>query len=648
MAVSAMSAVSILGSMKDLDKVVNTCGKSGVFQPDNINSFYSDTENFSSVADENPYISPLRTLTNVAASCGQKLNTVDVQKITISQSKIDRFINSLSKKMELLTEQKRDFYAQLENCRSEIKKLKHFYGLDQTLKDVLSGEYVKARFGRIPKENYDRFLKQKEESEIELLFFPLTFDGEYQWGFYFADAGDLNETDRVFSSYYFEKIEIEPYDKTPYEKVVELENEIKVIYKKIEDTEKQIAELWSCEKSECIKIYSKLEELNTYSEIKNYVARYNESFILVGWVPSENEKEFCAKINKIKSTECSTEKAENLLKNSPPIKLKNKRIFRPFEFLINMYGMPSYDEIDPTIFVGITYTVLFGIMFADLGQGIVLSIIGYFMWKWKKMPMGKILIGCGIFSAIFGTLLGSVFGFEHLLDPFYKNVFGLHEKPIEVMASATTSLVIYIAIGLGAVLFIIAMMLGVYSSIKRKHYGEAIFSSHGLCGLVFYAAVIFMVVDMLLLHTGVINGIYIALLLILPAVLLMFQEILIKLVNKEPDWKPESWGEYFMQGFFELFEVLLSFITNTLSFSRVGAFVLVHAGMMMAVFKIAEMFGPFGFTVSVIIGNAFVIALEALLTGIQVMRLEFYEMFSKFFGGQGRAFSPVVVQENTN
>ena len=128
----------------------------------------------------------------------------------------------------------------------------------------------------------------------------------------------------------------------------------------------------------------------------------------------------------------------------------------------------------------------------------------------------------------------------------------------------------------------------------------------------------------------------------------MFSEILIKIVNKEKNWKPESWADYLPQSFFELFEVVLSYVTNTMSFLRVGAFVLVHAGMMMVVFTIADMLPGSGYIIAVVIGNIVVTALEALVAGIQVVRLEFYEMFSKFFEGQGRPFTPVTAEEVLN
>ena len=138
---------------------------------------------------------------------------------------------------------------------------------------------------------------------------------------------------------------------------------------------------------------------------------------------------------------------------------------------------------------------------------------------------------------------------------------------------------------------------------------------------------------------------YVVCLLILPIALLFFSEPLAKLVDHEHGWKPEKWGAYFMQTFFEVFEYLLSYATNTMSFLRVGAFVLVHTGMMSVVFTLAEMSSGLGNILIVIVGNGIVMAMEGLLVGIQVLRLEFYEIFSRFFHGDGRPFRPVKLSE---
>ena len=290
--------------------------------------------------------------------------------------------------------------------------------------------------------------------------------------------------------------------------------------------------------------------------------------------------------------------------------------------------------------MAITYTILFGIMFADLGQGIVLAVAGYIMWKWKRMDVGKILIPCGISGALFGCVFGSVFGYEHVLDPVYR-ILGFSEKPIDVMESATTLLAF--SIGIGVVLILIAMVSNVYSSLKRRDYGSAIFGHNGLAGLLFYGSILGFAAVAL---TGssfptlpiVLFG------MVLPVILIFFKEPLGKLVARKEDWKPEKWGDYVLENVFELFEVILSYLTNTVSFLRVGAFVLVHAGMMMVFFSLAEILpGPVSI-IMIVFGNAFVTVLEGLLVSIQVLRLEFYEMFSRFYIGEGHPFEPVAVK----
>ena len=124
---------------------------------------------------------------------------------------------------------------------------------------------------------------------------------------------------------------------------------------------------------------------------------------------------------------------------------------------------------------------------------------------------------------------------------------------------------------------------------------------------------------------------------------MLFSEVLGKLVQKDPNWKPESFGGYILEHVFEILEVLLSYVTNTLSFLRVGVFVVVHVSMMLVFFSMAEAWPSISF-ILILIGNIIVIGLEGFLVGIQVLRLEFFEMFSRFFSGGGRSFKPVTIQ----
>ena len=644
MAVSNVKVASIIGVMSALDEVIKVCGKSGFFHPDDALSFYSKTDKFIPISEENPYANPLRQLKDIVKKADIKLEMVNIEDFDVSIKEINDYVNYVISKLGSLLDKKQEIIDKIARYNNDLANISHFIGLDLDLNEVFACRYIKVRFGKLPKESYQKLNAYEEDPYM--LFFPCTSDDNYCWGVYFAPLENIADIDRKFAGLYFERLWINETDGTPEIKMESIKSNISQANADLEIINRKIQNYWKTQKDQCMRFYTKLEEMNTYFGIKRYVSRYNDSFILVGWVPEEKEEAFLRQLSEVYGIEYSIEKADNEEKHSPPVKLKNNRFSRPFESFVEMYGLPSYNEIDPTVIVSILYTLLFGIMFGDFGQGIVLALVGYAMWKMKKMMLGKIMIRCGASASLFGLLYGSVFGLEHVLDPVYKLVFNLDEKPIEVMQPQTVRIIIILAVVLGVSIILISMLLNIYSSFKRQNYENAIFGQNGIAGLIFYGSVAVLMADMVL-GIKLITLPYILGLIVLPVVLIFFKEPLGKLVKGDKNWKPQKWGEYIVQNSFEMFEIMLSYITNTMSFLRVGAYVLVHAGMMMVVFTIAQIVpgGIVGYTIVAIFGNIFVIALEGLLVGIQVLRLNFYELFSRFFEGQGRPFTPIKVSK---
>ncbi len=644
MAVSNVKVASIIGVMSALDEVIKVCGKSGFFHPDDALSFYSKTDKFIPISEENPYANPLRQLKDIVKKADIKLEMVNIEDFDVSIKEINDYVNYVISKLGSLLDKKQEIIDKIARYNNDLANISHFIGLDLDLNEVFACRYIKVRFGKLPKESYQKLNAYEEDPYM--LFFPCTSDDNYCWGVYFAPLENIADIDRKFAGLYFERLWINETDGTPEIKMESIKSNISQANSDLEIINRKIQNYWKTQKDQCMRFYTKLEEMNTYFGIKRYVSRYNDSFILVGWVPEEKEEAFLRQLSEVYGIEYSIEKADNEEKHSPPVKLKNNRFSRPFESFVEMYGLPSYNEIDPTVIVSILYTLLFGIMFGDFGQGIVLALVGYAMWKMKKMMLGKIMIRCGASASLFGLLYGSVFGLEHVLDPVYKLVFNLDEKPIEVMQPQTVRIIIILAVVLGVSIILISMLLNIYSSFKRQNYENAIFGQNGIAGLIFYGSVAVLMAAMVL-GIKLMTLPYILGLIVLPVVLIFFKEPLGKLVKGDKNWKPQKWGEYIVQNSFEMFEIMLSYITNTMSFLRVGAYVLVHAGMMMVVFTIAQIVpgGIVGYTIVAIFGNIFVIALEGLLVGIQVLRLNFYELFSRFFEGQGRPFTPIKVSK---
>lgn len=311
---------------------------------------------------------------------------------------------------------------------------------------------------------------------------------------------------------------------------------------------------------------------------------------------------------------------------------------------VEMYGLPNYEDIDPTPFVALTYTLLFGIMFGDVGQGLVLILVGWLAAKLKHMKLGEIGIRIGISSTLFGFVYGSVFGDEHLLDPLYQSLFHLEEKPIEVMGSDFIMPLLICAIAIGAVLIVLSMSINMYIQIKHKNWCELLLSQNGIAGIVFYIAFLGGAAAQFGFGIAVFSKLYILALIVLPLLLIFLKEPIEHKVKGKPMF-PDGFGGFFTQSFFELFEVCLSFITNTISYLRVGGFVLSHAGMMLVVTLLMEMVSGAGSIAVAIFGNLFVMCLEGMIVGIQVLRLEFYEMFSRYFSGDGIAFQSLKNME---
>lgn len=634
-----MQSVNIIGLMDDIENVVNILGESGVFHPDDVTTFYSDVREFSHLQTKNIYAEPLSNLKASINLAKQNIKIIDVSNFNPDYAELESFSNKVSEKINILVDDKEFIAEQLIEAKENLTETSHFLGLDVEIEKVLQLNYLNARLGRLPKESYEKLSYYNNNPYIN--FVTCTEDKTHYWGLYFAPVDKTVEIDRVFSGLYFEKCDIIGVNDTPKSHLKKLEELIPLLEEKLEEATKSLDDYFTDNEELITKYLSKLEELNLYSKIRDKALQYNNSFIIAGWVPNEEVKSLKHKLNKLKSISVDFTDAKHQIRKSPPVKLKNCFLAKPFEFYTEMYGVPKYNEIDPSLFVAITYIIIFGIMFADVGQGICLSIVGLLMFKLKKMKIGKILFPCGISSVIFGLIFGSVFGFEHLLDPMYKALFGLEEKPIEVMAAENTNLIILSAIGIGVFLLIIAMLLNVYTSFRQKNYGRALFSTSGVAGIVFYGSVVFGLAGQLFLGLNVLTLPYIICLIVIPFILVFFAEPLSKLVNGEPDWQPESWGGYIVENLFESIEVILSYVTNTMSFLRVGAFVLVHAGMMMVVFVLAETVGGVGYWPVVILGNALVMCLEALLVAIQVLRLEYYEMFSRFYSGEGKPYEPV-------
>ncbi len=525
-----------------------------------------------------------------------------------------------------------------ENLLSLIKELDPFKELEFNLETLTKFKYIKFRFGKMPVNSFKQF-EAFLYDEPEIIFLSSKNDGEYIWGVYFAPEELASKVDSVFSSLHFERVKLSYetngsiFAGTPKEVVGQLQYNLIETEKKIKDELQNIKEVNAIERSQALFAYNKLKSFNDLLEIRRFAARTHKNFfIFIGWM---GEKDARALEKEIEANEDSVvlmvEEESASVNSRPPTKLKNPFFIKPFELFVNMYGTPSYNEMDPTPLVALTYTILFGIMFGDLGQGFVVALLGLFLFLVKKMPFGSILIEVGISSMFFGFMYGSIFGFEHIIKAYWMH-------PAENMMTF-----LMVGLGIGVFLILVSMITNIINAIKQKNIGHLLFSPNGIPGLVFYIALISIGV-FVYLEKHTVATVIIILFIVLPLILIAFREPIIKLLERKKRAEKGKLIEggaalFLLETFIELFEVLLTYFTNTVSFVRVGAFALSHAGMMSVVMLLARNLDGSSNLFVIILGNIMVIALEGLVVGIQVLRLEFYELFSRFYEGGGRAFA---------
>ncbi|MBR0155406.1 MAG: ATPase, partial [Treponema sp.] len=317
------------------------------------------------------------------------------------------------------------------------------------------------------------------------------------------------------------------------------------------------------------------------------------------------------------------------------------------------YGSPVYGTIDPTPFVALFFTILFGIMFGDAGQGLVFLLMGILMalkiikvGNWNKFAPVFMAIGCT--SMIMGILTGEFFANETFLIPVARFLTGLFGEPrdhiLHMMPNSNPESILNMfkffgfSVAVGFVINSTGLILNIVNNLFRKHPGRAFFGKNGLCGAVFFWGVIILVVRIFLFKYSAtaVDAAVIGIALFGAA----FGEPFERLLDGERPVFENGFGAALIGGIVELIEVISGYLSNTVSFLRVGAFALAHAVLGYIISTMSALAPGAGSIAISIVGNAIVVVLEGMIVAIQVIRLQYYEFFSKFFNETGREFTP--------
>lgn len=639
MAIEKMTLVNIKGPLERLDDTIMTCSDLGCFHPEDITPGGNVNTKFEELKYKNPYQQILGRMVSLANNAGIALKFHNLENPVVDRAQVAGFVDDFESQFQQLQARRQELLENVQQHKNALVHLRHVAGMDLSFDQIFSSKYLKVRFGRLPR---DSAPKLEFYNNKMFLYFPFDQDDNYIWSAYFTTTEYADEIDNIFSALFFERERIPDYvHGKPQVAIDKLTAQYEAETQNLSEVEGRIAELVKAKKAQFLTYYCQIKFLCSTFDLRRYVGVSGKTFFMIGFIPKSSQKKFADQLRAIPEVSLDLLPEDTDKRFQPPTKLKNNWLVQPFEMFVKMYGLPSHKDIDPTPYVAVVYTLLFGIMFGDLGQGLLVSILGWALYKWKHMELGRIMERIGVSSAFFGLIYGSVFGFENALDPLFHAV-GLKGKLVEVMNSNTINFLLIGAVGLGAVIIAVSIVINIVLGVKQRDLDRAVFSQNGLAGLVFYGTVLGGVLSML---TGgnFFNPLTVSLGVALPLLLIFFREPLGRLCRGQRAHLEGGIGSFIAENFFELFEVLLSFVANTMSFLRVGGFILSHAGMMAVVFTISSMVSAGASPVVIVLGNLFVMCLEGLIVGIQVLRLQFYEMFSRFFSGEGEPFEPISV-----
>lgn len=420
---------------------------------------------------------------------------------------------------------------------------------------------------------------------------------------------------------------------------------------------------WHAALSEC------RARLHVHEVLDDALTRFGADGVLTrvsGFIPVSSQRSLMRRINReadgfchIQFSPVARDEAKGV-----PTHLQNWSLFRPFELFVRTYGLPGYNDVDPTPFVALSFLAMFGMMFGDIGHGLCLAAIGACMAFLpyrifvEMRDLGRILVLAGLSGTGFGFLFGSFFGIER--DSFLPALWMRPSHPENLTAFLGA------ALALGIVVLSIGIVLNIVQSVRRGNMRKALIGQWSASSLVFFWSLLllfgmqlmgkevtaptWLIVAVLAVPLLLVGGGQVALLMLDKHRAAGAMRLAAPASDENGEAVPaaaddEHEDEELATILFEPIEIVMNLFTNSVSFLRVAAFGLAHAALTMAVFVVNDMVkSPLANAVSLPIEHAFIILLEGMIVTIQCLRLEYYEFFSKFFVGNGVAYAPLSIR----
>lgn len=566
---------------------------------------------------------------------------------TASQAEESLF--DLEKQSKELLEHRQRILQRQKELSSLCERISTYRGFDIPLDGLDQFSFLHFVTGSLPDQNLEGLGKEIGENVV---FVPLDRQKGQQSLFAITTPQDWPVLEKKLQQSGFQR-ELLP--------VVEGATVDKLSEGGEKEQEQLAAELWQLEgklKSIAAEFALPLAEIERFADTEHQLLSAMQEFprteaavFISGWIPAGEVTVLEKRLGEITSGRYvlqATPPGASTIEQAPVL-LKHSRLLSPFEMLISTYGLPDYQELEPTLFVALSYIVMFGMMFGDAGHGMVLAAIGLaalIAGRSKKLKdLGVLLIFGGLSSTIFGVVYGSYFGIEALKQ------YALWHDPLE----GNPIQLMYGAIGIGVIMISLGLILNIINRFRRGDIIGGVLDKFGLVGLLFYWGTLLLLIHGAVIRSWGLMSASIILFLVVPIVGWSLKEPLEHFIRHRTNGGKEAnngLASAVMESCVGAFEAILSYLANTISFVRLAAYAMSHAALLFAAFMVSAQVRDFPFVGSafsllvIIFGNIIAILLEGIIASVQALRLEYYEFFSKFFSGSGQPFEPFRLAGN--
>lgn len=420
--------------------------------------------------------------------------------------------------------------------------------------------------------------------------------------------------------------------------------------------EKEVDEMVASHQAQLYAIWSNLRLNELCDQIRSYFAYTRNTTLFSGWVPTDQASLVEQAIQDASEGQCVVEwtEASSMPRDQVPVAISSPKALAPFQKIVNNYSTPEYGTVNPTLFVMVAYLSMFGLMFADVGQGLVLLLVGLLgSHSYKTHPLKpdgmlsrnvtSLLVYLGLSSMVFGALFGSYFGLPlapALWFNFEAAVAGHGTLVADVYG------ILGITIRFGIIIIYTGLVLNWINLTRKKAYLTLLLDKNGLLGGLLFGIGLYM-------GFGFVRSGYrtfpsqpwIAPVVTVALILLFARGFITYFVAVRKGGERHEISHVILDSVMEflvdVLEIFTGYLSNTLSFMRVAGLGIAHASLMESFKELSSLVDGFGGVAIFILGNVLVIVLEGLSAGIQSLRLNYYEFFSRYFTGKGVAYEPV-------